>query len=144
MAQPRAGRILVVDDEAQILDLVRGYLERDGFAVSTASDGPAALAAVRAEEPDVVVLDVMLPGLDGIEVCRQLRTFSDAYILMLARGSRPMWIDGRRGRPREAVLAAELCPSMRRCASRVRARPQCASTRRDRRSATAGRVTDRP
>lgn len=80
-------RILVVDDEAPILDLVRGYLEREGFLVETAADGPAGLAAVRANSPDVVVLDVMLPGIDGIEVCRQLRTFSDAYVLMLtARG----------------------------------------------------------
>jgi DNA-binding response OmpR family regulator len=80
-------RILDVDDEAPILDLVRGYLEREGFAVSTAADGPAGLDAVRAGNPDVVILDVMLPGLDGIEVCRQLRTFSSAYVLMLtARG----------------------------------------------------------
>ena len=87
MAQPSPGRILVVDDEAPILDLVRGYLERDGFEVDTAADGPAGLAAVRAGNPDVVVLDVMLPGIDGIEVCRQLRTFSNAYVLMLtARG----------------------------------------------------------
>ena len=87
MAIPHPARILVVDDEVPILDLVRGYLERDGFEVDTAADGPAGLAAVRAGNPDVVVLDVMLPGLDGIEVCRQLRTFSDAYVLMLtARG----------------------------------------------------------
>ena len=80
-------RILVVDDEAPILDLVKGYLEREGFAVETAMDGPSALAAVHASAPDVVILDVMLPGLDGIEVCRQIRTFSDAYVLMLtARG----------------------------------------------------------
>jgi len=83
MAAIRPARILVVDDEAPILDLVRGYLERDGFQVETASDGPAGLAAVRASGPDVVILDVMLPGLDGVEVCRQLRTFSDAYVLML-------------------------------------------------------------
>jgi DNA-binding response OmpR family regulator len=76
-----------VDDEAPILELVRGYLEREGFAVETAMDGPSALDAVRASLPDIVILDVMLPGLDGIEVCRQIRTFSDAYILMLtARG----------------------------------------------------------
>jgi DNA-binding response OmpR family regulator len=87
MTLPRPGRVLVVDDEVPILDLVRGYLERDGFQVDTAADGPAGLAAVRAGNPDVVVLDVMLPGLDGIEVCRQLRTFSNAYVLMLtARG----------------------------------------------------------
>ncbi len=80
-------RILVVDDEAPILELVRGYLEREGFAVETAMDGPSALDAVRASAPDIVILDVMLPGLDGIEVCRQIRTFSDAYVLMLtARG----------------------------------------------------------
>jgi DNA-binding response OmpR family regulator len=87
MALPNPGRVLVVDDEVPILDLVRGYLERDGFEVDTAADGPAGLAAVRAGNPDVVVLDVMLPGIDGIEVCRQLRAFSNAYVLMLtARG----------------------------------------------------------
>ena len=80
-------RILVVDDEAPILELVRGYLEREGFAVETAMDGLSAVEAVRTGAPDVVVLDVMLPGLDGIEVCRRIRTFSDAYVLMLtARG----------------------------------------------------------
>jgi DNA-binding response OmpR family regulator len=73
MGSLRSPRILVVDDEAPILDLVGGYLERDGFEVATAADGPAGLAAVRATNPDVVILDVMLPGLDGIEVCRQLR-----------------------------------------------------------------------
>ncbi|HEU5315441.1 MAG TPA: response regulator, partial [Chloroflexota bacterium] len=75
--------VLVVDDERNLVDLVRGYLEREGFAVLTAHDGPAALEAARRARPDLVVLDVMLPGLDGIEVCRQLRTFSDAYVLML-------------------------------------------------------------
>jgi DNA-binding response OmpR family regulator len=80
-------RVLVVDDEPPIVELVRGYLEREGYAVDAASDGPSALEAVRSSAPDVVVLDVMLPGLDGIEVCRRIRTFSDAYVLMLtARG----------------------------------------------------------
>jgi DNA-binding response OmpR family regulator len=76
-------RILLVDDEPPILDLVRGYLEREGYSVSTAVDGPAGLELARSEQPDVIVLDVMLPGLDGFEVLRQIRTFSDAYVLML-------------------------------------------------------------
>lgn len=79
--------VLVVDDEEPIRELVRTYLRRERMDVITAEDGVAALEAVRQHAPDVVVLDVMLPGLDGIEVCRQLRTFSDAYVLMLtARG----------------------------------------------------------
>jgi DNA-binding response OmpR family regulator len=83
----RSPRILIVDDEAPIIDLVRGYLEREGFVVESASDGLSAVEAVRASGPDVVVLDVMLPGLDGIETCRRIRTFSNAYVLMLtARG----------------------------------------------------------
>lgn len=76
-------KILVVDDEKSIVELIRGYLEREGFEVFAAFDGPAALECVRELAPELVVLDVMLPGLDGIEVCRQLRQFSDAYVLML-------------------------------------------------------------
>jgi two-component system, OmpR family, alkaline phosphatase synthesis response regulator PhoP len=79
----RPPRVLVVDDETPIVDLVRGYLEREGYVVESATDGPSAVEAVRTSQPDIVVLDVMLPGLDGIEVCRQIRTFSDAYVLML-------------------------------------------------------------
>jgi DNA-binding response OmpR family regulator len=83
----RPHRILVVDDEPPIVELVTGYLEREGWLVESAADGIAALEAVRRTDPDVIVLDVMLPGLDGIEVCRRLRTFSNAYVLMLtARG----------------------------------------------------------
>ena len=82
-AAGRPVRILVVDDEPPIMDLVVGYLKREGWSVSTASDGVSALDAVRTLGPDAVVLDLMLPGLDGLEVCRQLRTFSDAYVLML-------------------------------------------------------------
>lgn len=82
-----APRILVVDDEAPIVDLLTGYLAREGFAVAAATDGPAAVEAVRATSPDVVILDVMLPGLDGVEVCRQIRGFSDAYVLMLTARS---------------------------------------------------------
>jgi len=72
-----------VDDEPSLTRVVAGYLEHEGFVVTTAPDGEQALAAARADPPDVVVLDVMLPGIDGIEVCRQLRTFSDAYVIML-------------------------------------------------------------
>jgi DNA-binding response OmpR family regulator len=80
-------RILVVDDEPPIVDLVTGYLEREGWVVESAADGPTAIEAAGRFDPDVIVLDVMLPGFDGIEVCRRLRTFSDAYVLMLtARG----------------------------------------------------------
>ncbi len=83
----KAPRVLIVDDETPIVDLVRGYLEREGYVVESATDGPSAVEAVRTSAPDLVILDVMLPGLDGIEVCRQIRTFSDAYVLMLtARG----------------------------------------------------------
>ena len=83
----RPVRILVVDDEPPIVELLTGYLEREGWSVSNAASGLDALEAVRRDGPDVIVLDVMLPGLDGVEVCRQLRAFSDAYVLMLtARG----------------------------------------------------------
>ena len=75
--------ILVVDDEQRLRDLVRGYLAREGFAVFTAADGLTALELAREHRPDIVVLDLMLPALDGLEVCRRLRTFSDAYVIML-------------------------------------------------------------
>lgn len=83
----RATRVLVVDDEQPIRDLVRKYLLRERMEVIAVADGISALDAIREQAPDVVVLDVMLPGLDGIEVCRRLRSFSDAYVVMLtARG----------------------------------------------------------
>ena len=74
---------LVVDDEAPLAGLVRSYLEREGFEVETAGDGEAGVRVARERRPDVIVLDLMLPGMDGIEACRQIRAFSDAYILML-------------------------------------------------------------
>jgi len=76
-------RVLVVDDEAPIVELVRGYLAAEGMEVAVAADGPSAVEAVRERRPDVIILDVMLPGLDGFEVLRQVRTFSDAYVIML-------------------------------------------------------------
>ncbi len=80
-------RVLLVDDEPPIVELLAGYLAREGYAVASVGDGQAAVDAVREQDPDVVILDVMLPGLDGVEACRQIRAFSDAYVLMLtARG----------------------------------------------------------
>jgi DNA-binding response OmpR family regulator len=76
-------RVLVVDDERSLAKVVASYLERDGHQVACVFDGPAALDAARRQPPDVVVLDLGLPGLDGIEVCRQLRTFSDCYVVMM-------------------------------------------------------------
>jgi len=74
---------LVVDDEAPLAALVGSYLEREGFEVEIGHDGETAVRVARDRRPDVIVLDLMLPGIDGIEACRQIRTFSDAYILML-------------------------------------------------------------
>ncbi len=76
-------RALVVDDEPPLVKVVSSYLEREGFEVQSASDGASAVAVAREFDPDVIVLDLMLPGLDGIEACRQIRAFSDAYIVML-------------------------------------------------------------
>ena len=76
-------RVLVVDDEAHIRTVLRGYLEADGFDVAEAADGEDALAALRGEPPDLVLLDVMLPGIDGLEVLRRLRSFSDAYVILV-------------------------------------------------------------
>jgi DNA-binding response OmpR family regulator len=75
--------VLVVDDEAPIREVVRRYLQAEGVEVVEAADGPTALEMFEAHRPDVVVLDVMLPGLDGIEVLRRLRTRSDVYVVML-------------------------------------------------------------
>ncbi|HSI93375.1 MAG TPA: response regulator transcription factor [Jiangellaceae bacterium] len=76
-------RVLVVDDEPNIRAVLRGYLEADGFAVAEAGDGEAAVRAVREAAPDVVLLDVMLPGIDGLAVLRQLRTFTDVYVILV-------------------------------------------------------------
>jgi len=88
-SEPAAGggdlgyRALVVDDEAALADVVSSYLTREHFEVTVCHTGAEALAVAREVDPDVVVLDLGLPGIDGLEVCRQLRTFSDAYVVML-------------------------------------------------------------
>ena len=81
------GKVLVVDDEKKIVDLLRAYLEREGYQVVEAFDGKSALDVCRREKPDLIVLDLMLPQIDGLEVCRQIRRTSDVPIIMLtARG----------------------------------------------------------
>ncbi|HEX7497518.1 MAG TPA: response regulator transcription factor [Candidatus Limnocylindrales bacterium] len=75
--------VLVVDDEPRIVELARDYLEHAGFAVITAADGPSALAAARLRKPDVIVLDLGLPGMDGLDVARALRRESDVPIVIL-------------------------------------------------------------
>ncbi len=76
-------RVLIVDDEAKIRELVGAYFRAEGFAVDEAGDGEHALAAFASAEPDLVILDVMLPGIDGVEVLRQIRTMSDVFVIML-------------------------------------------------------------
>jgi len=75
--------MLVVDDDPTVVDVLRRYLERAGYDVLTAGDGNAALAAFRAQQPDLVVLDLMVPGIDGIELCRRMRAVSAVPIVML-------------------------------------------------------------
>lgn len=82
MTQPQS-RILIVEDEKEIAGYLRRGLAFEGFAVEVASDGPGGIAAARERPADLVILDVMLPGMDGFEVCRRLRAGSDVPIIML-------------------------------------------------------------
>ena len=82
-APTTAGRVLVVEDDERLADLVRRYLERDGHHVLVAHDGRRGLELARGTRPDVVVLDLMLPGVDGWDVCRILRAESDVPIMMV-------------------------------------------------------------
>jgi two-component system alkaline phosphatase synthesis response regulator PhoP len=75
--------VLVVDDEPNIVELQRLYLEREGFRVDTAGDGPAALEAAARLHPALIILDIMLPGMDGLEVCRKLRTANDPVPILM-------------------------------------------------------------
>jgi two-component system OmpR family response regulator len=77
------GRILVVDDDAEIRDLVAEYLTRNGYRVTTAQDGKSMRSALEADPPDLVVLDLMLAGEDGLSLCRDLRAGSDLPVIML-------------------------------------------------------------
>jgi len=124
--------VLVVDDDQKIVQLVRAYLEREGFAVKTAGDGRTALALISESAPDLIVLDLMLPELDGMSVARRVREDSDVPILMLsARGAVADRIQGiaegaddylpKPFQPRE--LLARLRAILRRGKSRGRAAP---------------------
>ncbi|MCQ9129623.1 MULTISPECIES: response regulator transcription factor [Streptomyces] len=80
-------RVLVVDDDPTVSEVVAGYLDRAGFAVDVAADGPTAVAQAAHRTPDLVVLDLMLPGMDGLEVCRRIRATAPLPVIMLtARG----------------------------------------------------------
>jgi two-component system alkaline phosphatase synthesis response regulator PhoP len=83
-------KILLVDDEQSILDLVEAYLRPEGYELHTATDGPSGLKAARAFKPDLIVLDIMLPGMDGLELLRQLRQSSNAYVIMLTAKTEEM------------------------------------------------------
>jgi DNA-binding response OmpR family regulator len=76
-------RALVVEDERELAGVVASYLQRAGFEVTLAHDGLEAVNTAREVDPDVIVLDLGLPSLDGVEVCRRVRTFSDCYVVML-------------------------------------------------------------
>jgi DNA-binding response OmpR family regulator len=80
-------KILIVDDEQSILDIVKAYLEKEGYEVTTAMDGPSGLKAAKVQKPDLLILDVMLPGMDGVEVLTQLRRESNIYVIMLTAKS---------------------------------------------------------
>jgi len=98
MAEPAMAplrRVLVVDDEANIREVLRHYLEQAGYAVTEASDGNEALRLAEAAPPDLIVLDLMLPGMDGLEICQRLRARSAVPILMLtARGEEEDKVSG--------------------------------------------------
>ncbi|WP_326714416.1 MULTISPECIES: response regulator transcription factor [unclassified Streptomyces] len=118
MQPPPLGRVLVVDDDPTVAEVVAGYLDRAGYDVVRAADGPAALDRAAAHGPDLVVLDLMLPGMDGLEVCRRLRARGPVPVIMLtARGDEDERILGlevgaddyvtKPFSPRELVLRVE-------------------------------------
>lgn len=113
-----SARVLVVDNDPTVAEVVTGYLARAGFAVEHAADGTTALASAGRARPDLVVLDLMLPGMDGLEVCRRLRASGPVPVVMLtARGDEEHRIEGlelgaddyvtKPFSPRELVLRVE-------------------------------------
>ena len=82
--RPMTNHVLIADDDKDLVEGLSWYLDAEGFGVTTVSDGESALEAFRAHRPNVVILDIMMPGMDGIEVCGAIRRESDAYIMMLS------------------------------------------------------------
>jgi DNA-binding response OmpR family regulator len=126
MTSHRERPILVVDDDAKIVQLVRMYLERDGYSVTAASDGRSALAAIALHDPQLVVLDVMLPEVDGLAVLRAVRQTADTPVIMLsARGTTSDRItglgDGADDYLPKPFSPAELALRVRRVLGRARA-----------------------
>ncbi|MGW1161198.1 response regulator transcription factor [Streptomyces sp. NPDC002513] len=126
-------RVLVVDDDPTVSEVVAGYLDRAGFAVELAADGPAAVASAAVRPPDLVVLDLMLPGMDGLEVCRRIREDGPLPVIMLtARGDEEDRVLGlevgaddyvtKPFSPRELVLRVESV--LRRAGTRAAARAE--------------------
>ncbi len=81
------GKILIIDDEQSILDIITAYLEREGFDYQTATDGLTGLELAKNFQPELIVLDIMLPGIDGLELLTRLRRESDVYVIMLTAKS---------------------------------------------------------
>jgi two-component system, OmpR family, response regulator ResD len=150
----RAASVLVVDDDPTVSDVVRRYLERDGYLVTLVADGHAALASVSRRRPDLVVLDLMLPGMDGLEVCRRLRAGGDdvPIVMLTALGEEQDRIAGlqlgaddyltKPFSPRELVLRVA---SVLRRATRAEPVPEVLTDRdlvvdTARRTATLGRA----
>jgi DNA-binding response OmpR family regulator len=100
----RRGFLLVVDDEPTITDVLARYLERAGYETQVAGDGPQALALAAARRPDLVILDLMLPGLDGLEVMRRLRSLEDPRL----RGRMPIILLTARGEESDRVIGLRL------------------------------------
>jgi DNA-binding response OmpR family regulator len=125
-------RVLVVDDAPEWIEMIVPLLEREGYGTRVARDGEAAVAEARRFEPDVIVLDLNLPKMDGVEVCRQVRSFSDAYVIMLtARGEEVDRVVGLEVGADDYVTKYPFSP--RELVARVRA-----MLRRPRSSVTAG------
>ena len=79
----RQQTVLIADDEAQIREILSLYFKKEGFKVIEAADGAEALVQIQAGKPDIILLDIMMPVLDGFEVCKQVRKISDVPIIML-------------------------------------------------------------